>query len=95
MPEQPFYKFCQFCFHYQQTVASEDKFVCTCNPTHINREADDTCGQWICSRCWIPWDMVTQDEASGKIFIIDHSKCPQVNISMAGLLTLEDLHDGE
>ena len=79
MPEQPFYKICEYCGHYIQTASSKEKRVCTRYPTHIDRGTDDTCGEWVCERCWIPWDMVTQsDEDPTRIFIIDHTKCPEI-----------------
>lgn len=90
MPEQPFYKLCEFCAHYIQTIKSKDKKVCTRYPQHIEREPDDTCGEWVCSRCWIPWDMVTpNDEELTRIHIIDHSKCPEINLEPKEILNME------
>ena len=91
MPEQPFYKICEYCAHYIQTIASKDEKVCTRYPQHIKREPDDTCGEWICARCWIPWDMVTPNsEEMTQIHIIDHSKCPEVSLEPKEILTMEE-----
>jgi hypothetical protein len=82
MTEQPFYKLCQFCGHYNQTVKSKDKFVCTRFPQHIDRDPDDFCGEWACARCWCSWDMVIQEdgEESTGIYMIDHTRCPEVKL---------------
>ena len=91
MPEQPFYKLCEYCAHYIQTIESKEERVCTRFPEHIKRESEDTCGEWVCARCWIPWDMVTQSEDEAmKIYIIDHSKCPEVNMESKEILNLEE-----
>ena len=91
MPEQPFYKLCEYCAHYIQTVASKDAKVCTRYPQHIERHSEDTCGEWVCGRCWIPWDMVTQaDDEPMKMFLIDHSKCPKVNFESKEIFNMEE-----
>ena len=91
MPEQPFYKLCEYCANYLQTIASKGKRVCTRFPQHIDREPDDTCGEWLCTRCWIPWDMVTpNDEEMTRIHIIDHSKCPEINMEPKEILNMEE-----
>jgi hypothetical protein len=90
MTEQPFYKLCSYCAHYIQTIASKEWKVCTRYPTHIERKPDDTCGEWVCSRCWIPWDMVAPSaEDFTKLYIIDHSTCPEVNMDPKELIGIE------
>jgi len=90
MSEQPFYKICSQCGHYIQTPVSGALKVCTRFPHHIERQPDDTCGEWICTRCWIPWDMVIphpQDPTN--ISIIDHTNCPLVKMDAIPV----NLHD--
>jgi len=79
MIDHPFYKICEMCAHYVQTPGSGKDKVCTRFPYHIIRSAESTCGEWTCARCWLPWEMVIQDEEDPKIItLIDHSKCPIV-----------------
>lgn len=92
--EQPFYKLCEYCLHYQHTVKSGKDKICTRYPNHIERLPDDTCGEWLCARCWIPWDMVTQNEAEPqRIYIVDHTKCPQVKFETRNFAELEGFED--
>ena len=99
MSGQPFYKHCEFCGHYIQTATSKAKKVCTRYPQYVEHEPDDTCGEWICARCWIPWDMVMQSdqEEDGpiKVSIVDHTKCPRVRLDSVpmDLSSLEERYD--
>ena len=90
MPEQPFYKHCEFCGHYIQTATSKAKRFCTRYPQYIDHDPDDTCGEWICARCWIPWDMVVMSDEGQKVNIVDHTKCTEIGMQSVELKLEEE-----